>query len=58
MILKVNEQEFLHTITEIDTISTELLKSEITSLILCYNGITHDLTEKLKSIKNSVITKL
>jgi hypothetical protein len=58
VILKVNEQEFLHTITEIDTISTELLKSEITSLILCYNGITHDLTEKLKSIKNNVITKL
>jgi hypothetical protein len=58
VVLKVNGQEFSHKITEIDIISTGLLKSEIMSLTLFYNGITHDLTEKLKSIKNSAIIKL
>jgi hypothetical protein len=54
--LKINEIETTHTVSNLDVISSNLLKLEIKSIIIEYDNKTHDLTEKLNNIKNSLIT--
>lgn len=55
IILIVNENESIHIISHGSVVSTQLLKNEIQTIKIKYLNTEQDLTEKLKSIKNSAV---
>lgn len=56
--ITVNDTEQLYNIKNGDIISLNLLKGDVRIVILEYNGEIIDVTEKIKSIKNSAIVKI
>jgi hypothetical protein len=56
--ISINGNQYSYTISDGFIIPFGLLKTEIESVIIEYNNIVRDITEKIKSIKNSELIEI